>query len=157
LRASLKHIEKRPLGRGRPNPMHPTHLVIAQWCPGSVKACSRVRASVPVLAREREVDLAGDNICQTVEFECTLVGDDGKARTGLNPGGGDLLERRARIEAKAIEASPRPLEAATLASLAAQGITVDANRLGLRHGDISGLPFGDSAKGLPGILVCHLQ
>jgi hypothetical protein len=137
--------------------MHPTHLVIAQWCPGSVKACSWVRASVPVLAGEREVDLAGDNICQAIEFECTLMRDDGNARTGLNPGGSDLLEGRARIEAKSIEASPRPLEAATLAGLAPQRIAVHADCLGLRRGDVSGLPFGDSAKGLPGVLVCHLH
>jgi hypothetical protein len=156
LRASLEHIEKRPLGRRGSDSVHPTHLVIAQRRPGSMKAYSSVRASVAVLAREGEVNLARDYIGQAVEFECTLVRNNGMARPGLNPSGRNLLKGRPRIEAKSIEASRRPLQSATLAGLAAQGITVHAGRLGLRRGDVSSLPFGDSAKMFPGIWVCHL-
>jgi hypothetical protein len=157
LRASLKHIEKCSLRRSGPESMHPTHLGIEQGSTGSVKAYSSAGASVAILAREGEVNLAGDDICQAVEFQCALVRDDGKVRTGLNPGGGNLPEGRARIEAKAIEASRRPLQAAALAGLAAQAITVQADRLGLRRRDVSSLPFGDSAESFPGVLVCHLR
>jgi hypothetical protein len=156
LRARLEHIEECPLRRSGPKSMHPAHLGIDQGSPGSMKAYSSAGASVAILAGEGEVNLAGDDICQAVEFQCTLVRDDGKVRTGLNPGCGNMPEGGARIEAKAIEASRRPLQAATLAGLAAQGITVHADRLGLRRGDVSGLPFGDSAEQLPGVMVCHL-
>lgn len=121
-----------------------------------MKAYSSAGAPVAILAREGEVNLAGDDICQAVEFQCALVGNDGKVRTGLNPGGGNLPEGRARVEAKAIEPSRGPLQAATLACLTAQGISVHTDRLGLRRGDVSGLPFSDSAEQLPGIMVCHL-
>ena len=137
--------------------MHPSHLGIAQRRPGSVKPRSRVRASVAILAREREVDLVGDNVCQAIELECALMGDHGKVRTGLNPGGGDLLEWRARIETESIEASCRPLQATTLMGLRTQAIAVHADCLGLARGDVSGLPFGHPAEGLPGLLVSHLR
>jgi hypothetical protein len=89
--------------------MHPTHLGIEQGSPGSMKAYSSAGAPVAVLAWEGEVNLAGDDICKAIEFQCTLVRDDGKVRTGLNPGGGNLPEGRARIEPKSIEASRCPL------------------------------------------------
>jgi hypothetical protein len=83
--------------------------------------------------------------------------DDGKVRTGLNPGGGDLVEWRARIETESIEASCRPLEAAALMGLRTQAIAMHADRLGLTRGDVTRLPFGQPTDGFPGLLVSHWQ
>ena len=110
-----------------------------------------------VAAGERQVDLGRDHVGEVVELERALVRDDRDLGAGEHPGGGDVVERRGGVEAKAVESAAGVLEASALAGVVPEGVAVKAGLLRLLGGDVARLRLRDPAENLAPILVIHLH
>ena len=110
-----------------------------------------------VAAREGEVDPGRDHVREVVDLERALVRDDRDFGAGEHPGGGDVVERRRGVEAKAVESAAGMLEASALAGVMPEGVAVKASLLGLLGSDVARVRLRDAPEDLPAILVIHLH
>lgn len=115
------------------------YLSIGERLARKVEAHADRCLAMAVAAGEGEVDLRRDYVREVVELERALMRDDGDLGAGEHPGGSDVVERRRRVKAQAVESAAGVLEASALAGVVPEGVAVEACLLCLRGGHVAAL------------------